>query len=116
MRRIDIPFCLYRHVKTCTGVVRQCGVCLAAAPVPLIERLDPPLWASVVAALIGLVLLGLGLMLFAGLMARWVRRTTRRSAAGHPKGGLGPSDWEPQPWTRAERDDSDASWDNGADE
>jgi hypothetical protein len=96
-----------------TSVIRHCGFCCAAAP---IQRPDTPLTASVIAALIGLVLLGLGLMLFAWLLARWIRRTTRPADVERPKGPLGPSDWEPQPWVPSEEGDAGSSWDEGPDE
>jgi hypothetical protein len=101
---------------TWTGVIRRCGFCFAAAPIRPIQRLDTPLTASVIAALIGLVLLGLGLMLFAWLLARWIRRTTRPADVVRPKGPLGPSDWEPQPWVPSEEGDAGSGWDEGSDE
>jgi hypothetical protein len=64
-----------------------------------------------VAAFVALVLVGIGLMAFAWLLAKWVRRSTRLSRRRPSKGPIGPSDWEPQPWVPA--DESNAS---GADD
>ena len=44
---------------------------------PLFERLDPPRRAAVLMAILGLVLLGLGLVACVMIGGRWVRRIAR---------------------------------------
>jgi hypothetical protein len=56
------------------------------------------LQTTVIAAFVALMLVGLALMAFAWLMARWVRRFYRASRVRRAPGPLGPSDWDPQPW------------------
>jgi hypothetical protein len=59
--------------------------------VPLLERLDPTQRAAVLAALFGLVLVGLALVAFIWLGGRIVRRQNRRNPPQRP---LIQSDWD----------------------
>jgi hypothetical protein len=54
---------------------------------PLIMRLDPPLRAKVLMALIGLIVVGLGLVLFIILGGQRLRRIAKESPAVTPPGG-----------------------------
>ncbi len=59
----------------------------------LLQRMDPTERAAVLAALIGLVIMGVALVLFVWLGGRFVRR---RSMATRGRSGLLPSDWDRQ--------------------
>jgi hypothetical protein len=65
-----------------------------------IERLDPPARAKVLAALAGLIILMLGLMLLAWMGARWARAYGHRTPLSferRAKPVLDPDDWAGKP-------------------
>jgi hypothetical protein len=70
------------------------------APHFQIERLDPPTRAKVLAALAGLIILMIGLMLLAWMGARWARaygHHTPLSFERRQKRPLDPDDWAGKP-------------------
>ena len=64
-----------------------CGmdIALPLARQTMLEKLDPPTRASVLMALLGLVILGFGLMLLAWLGARFARRYRQGPTPRRPR-------------------------------
>ncbi len=58
---------------------------------PVLERLDPPLRAAVVMALLALTLTGLFLVTFAMIGGRWVRRLARQRPNTEFQGAIQPN-------------------------
>lgn len=67
-----MPFCdaLTTRLAPLAGAAEQ--------PTSVLERLDPPTRAVVLMALLGLVLLGLGMVALTMIGGRWVRRLARQ--------------------------------------
>jgi hypothetical protein len=81
-----------------TAAARSLQWLADVAPEPLINRLDPQRRAAVLAALFGLVLLGLFMVVAIWLGGRYVRR---RSRINPPMRAPLPSDWDrKQPGSR----------------
>jgi hypothetical protein len=77
-----------------SGFVGQClaGFLAAEAPRPLIERLDPPRRAAVMAALAGLIFLAFVCTAGIWLWGQWLRRRLRKDRP-QPRAPL-VSDWD----------------------
>jgi hypothetical protein len=64
------------------------AIVFSAAAQTMLERLDPPTRASVLMALLGLMILGFGLMLLAWLGARFTRRYRKGRAPARSREGV----------------------------
>ena len=69
------------------SIICDVNIILLAAGRTMLEKLDPPTRASVLMALLGLVILGFGLMLLAWLGARFARRYRQGLAPPRPREG-----------------------------
>jgi hypothetical protein len=69
----------------------------AQEQIPLIQRLDGPTLAKVLAALAGLIILGFAMVLLTWLGARVTRRYMARTPYFRPAVRPTTSDWMPQP-------------------
>jgi hypothetical protein len=66
-------------------IVFGVDIAVLAAGQTMLDKLDPPTRASVLMALLGLIILGFGLMLLAWLGARFVRRYRQGPAPRSPR-------------------------------